>query len=350
MKSTSKEDVMFYTLQSFVGNCIGEESLTSRQKEAIERLKNLKEEKYYELCNDISNDIYRRTGMAFDTNNKMWKKFAMLSDSNFKNLVIDVLYVYYIKNPDKKPKEISEFLKNLEILIEDLKFEAQNENFIVKIKNLNFFIKIREFLKYSKTQNIDLNILEYMDKSLDEEINNECNHMIKVLAFPEKILEIFEKSEPIKNLNEVKLEEFLKFKQKILDGISSKDKGMIKNGMIGIFSIMIDHTIIPTEEIIYYEDELKSIIESLETIKIALDKDDNIDIQNIVENVNASVEKINKKAQSWEKASETPSQIRLSSIPISCINASDSKLNCYRKILNHAKYVRDIFQRLHSGK
>jgi len=346
MAGSRKDDVVLYTLQSFVGNNINETVFTERQKEAMQRLNDLKEEKFYELCNDISNEIHRRSGAPYDLKNKMCKKFAMLSDENFKSLVVDILVVFYNKNPDKKPQEMSVFMENLTTLIEDLKTESRNESFVENLKKLNFFSKIKEYINYTNSFNIDPEIAELMKSSLDKELEKDGDHLLEVLLFPTILLDRIQESMVLKCASTDINTRFSISKQIILNSLKTNNTRAIKEELAKIFRMLIFNSEIPSNKIVCFEDEIKSIIESLEIIRSDLKNEAPADINSLYEKLSFSINSIVDKAEHKNFSKEKSTLLQIHKISLEALNSTPTKLESFRIVLDFAKEFRNILKSL----
>lgn len=298
MKNINNKNIIKYTLESYIGKPISEIETTERQKEAIDRLFNLREDKFDEICYDVCNEIHRRNGMKYDVKNKMCEKFSMLTEMHFKNLVVDLLVVYYLKNPDKKPESMPAFLNSLETLIDSLKSEAENQNFLYKIKNLNFYHKIQEFITYLKSNKIDTNndidnLFDYMILELKYEIENESIKFFEALSYPEILIEQFEKTKYFLKLKPEVQNEIKNLKQKIQINlkVTNKDE-IIKISLLQILEIIVNNSQIPARNIECYENEIKILIESLESIKNELKNQIPINFKILISRLNNVIEKI----------------------------------------------------------
>lgn len=296
----NQNNLIKYTLESFIGKPITEIEVSERQKEAIQRLLNLKDEKFEELCKDVTNEIFRRNGMSYDLSNKMCEKFSMLSLENFKNLVVDVLVVYYEKNTDQKPETMPVFLNNLETLILNLKIESEKESFLNKVKDVQFYQKIMEFIDYMKPGKSN-GIAEYMKECVESEIRKDNHSFLDSLSFPKILINEIEDCAFFKYLSYESTKEFNERKLNILTNLEEKENEIqVKNDLIKIVEIIIMNSRIPARKIQWFETEIKTVIQNLDIIKNGLRANKSIEIKPVYDNILEAVDKVYEKTKNLD--------------------------------------------------
>lgn len=196
MAGEKKErDLIQYTLQSYVGPHLADMHISQRQKDAIQRLICLSEDKFEDLCADIVNEIHHRSGMDFTGSGPMYAKLAGLSDDKFRNLVVDTLLVHNYRHPGTETVHMEDFLNNLERLIQNLKDQSLNEKFTEKIKGMGFLPALLEYNRYiRKVAPVDPDIVTEIDRMVHGELELRTVHFLDSLSYPRRFLEYLDKS------------------------------------------------------------------------------------------------------------------------------------------------------------
>lgn len=179
------------TFIEYVGKDFKNYNITNRQKDAIEKLLQLPNIKFNELCEDIVNELKNRQGHEdVDTTKPMFEKLAKLSDSKLKNLIIDILLVYnYRFEENNASKEtLSSSMTNLndiEIALKNLKEIYSIDQFKNEIKNLNFINKVKEYINYTSQYIEQKEIVAFMQNEIDNEIKSQCDLFFEVILYPD---------------------------------------------------------------------------------------------------------------------------------------------------------------------
>lgn len=347
MTSPESRDIIRYTLQSYVGSMFTETKMSGRQKEAIRRLSSLRRDKFQELCHDIINEIHRRGGVKYNTDNKMIQKFAMLSTEKFKNLVVDTLIVYYQKNPEARMEEPPAFLENLGTLIESLKVDSEREIFLERLKRLEFYNKIQEFVSYSTGFGIDREITDHINECVLHAIERESTHFIECFSYPETLLQKIEESEPFKALcrrcPDI-LEEFQTSKKLVFDAIERRCMSAARDELLKIMKAVIHSTTIPAKRIECFGSEIKAVIGALESVKHDLEGISPADLSVLSRNLGTSVDQIIKKSKDEGLSTETVNSLHIHKVTLEGLPSSVSRIEAFSVVLCIAKELRDIFK------
>lgn len=343
MGDDNSQKIVKYTLESYIGRPISEIETNERQKEAIERLMNLREDKFQELCYDVSNEIHKRNGMKYDVTNKMSKRFSMLTEKNFKNLVVDLLVVYYRKNPNKKPETMPVFLNSLEDLIETLKSESANESFIKKIEGLGLYHKIQEMIYYIRrnigeqiTEELE-QILDYVSLEIETEIGTESCKFFEALSYPEIFVNNYLSSKYCSKLCDAEVSKVKAIKEYIQETIRLKEPNdLTKNKMCDLMKLIIDNVCIPAKHFQNYEKETKYVIESLENIKDELTNKTSMDISKALDKLDTVIERF-KETDFNNEIDHYKPMFKEMTKKINNTEYCDNKLDIFKTILHFAK-------------
>lgn len=201
---THARDVTRYTLQSFVGPRVADLSITKRQKDAIQRLIGLSDEKFEALCDDIVNEIHRRGGMNHSTDGPMHEKLAELSEEKFRSLAVDTLLVYNYRNPGTEVLELDSFLNNLQQLISDLKTRSDEERFVERIRGMGFLNAMLEYNRYvERTGTMDKEVTAEIERLIKQEVESRSTKLIECLSYPADFIRCLDR-EAIKDSPEYK--------------------------------------------------------------------------------------------------------------------------------------------------
>lgn len=342
MSEQRNNDVIRYTLQSFIGKAIREIDITNRQQEAIKRLCQLKEDRFEDLCSDIVNEIHRRSGMNYDKNNKMSDKFSRLSNDKFENLVIDTLSVFYLKNPEYKMEEMPEFLDNLKILIDNLKEDLEKSSFLSKLEKLDLYNKIYTFLNLAKKKGIDENIILSIQSSIDSKISNESVNFLEILAFPKLFLEQISGSRIFKDSESTELLQLKDDIEKTLDDRNidiTERSEMIKVKLVEILSILIMKSDIPARNIECFQAAIDQLISALQMIKNQLEGTEMIDFGQVYSILVSSIQEVHEKTK--DKASESSlTELEMLKISLESLTQSIDKRNSIKLVIDAVKDIR----------
>ncbi|ELA42318.1 uncharacterized protein VICG_00718 [Vittaforma corneae ATCC 50505] len=348
MSQPTNKDVVRYTLQSFIGKTRRDFEMDDRQREAIQRLCQLKDEKFEELCEDIANEIHRRSGMKYNKNSKIQDKFMKLSDHKFKNLVIDTLTVFYLKNPEYKMEEMPEFLENMKILIDQLKVDSEKAMFLAKLEKLNFYNKLKEFLEYTRKQGTDEKIVSHVMNAVDGKISNDASNFCEILSFPNIFLE---KLNETKIFKESDFQKFEDHRNKILstlsnDSISFREKSKtIKQELREIMSLVIEKSTIPALKIECFDDEIMEIIGLLDLLRTNIESSGRLDLNQIGATFSDIIDRIIEKAR-FKVDKEFISEIKIQKISLESLGDLPSKIESFQLIIDVVCDVRKFFQKI----
>lgn len=340
MEEQRNNDLIRYTLQSFIGKTIGDADINNRQQEAIQRLCQLKNDRFYDLCNDIINEIHRRSGMNYDKNNKMTDKFSRLSDEKFENLVIDTLSAFYLKHPECKMEEMPEFLDNLKLLIENLKSDLEKTSFMNKLDKLDLYNKLYVFLDLAKRKGIDESIIQCIQASLDSKVSNESVNFLEILAFPNVFLGKLSESQVFKDSPEL-LQLMIDIEAALND--RSRDvierSTLIKENLIQIMSILITNSKIPARKIECFKNEIDQMVSVLYMVKNELEGNEKVDFGKIYSILMSSIDEIYEKTK--EDSSESAlTDLEMLKISLESLTQSIDKPSSIRLVIDAVKDIR----------
>lgn len=348
MTNPGNKDIVRYTLQSYVGKMFTDTEISSRQKEAIQRLNTLREDKFQEFCHDVINEIHRRSGVKYNADNKMIQRFSMLSTERFKNLVVDTLIVYYQKNPEARVEEMPAFLENLGNLIEALKIDSERESFLERLKRLGFYNKLQEFVVYSVGFGIDKRIADHINESLQDSVQKECLHFIECLSYPKVLLQKIEDSELFKGYCKEKpsvFKEFQTSKELISNALEhGGDSSTVRKELIKVMRTVIHSAAIPAKKVECFEDEIKSVIGGLESIKCDVEGTSSVDLTALSENLTGTIDKVIKKSKCADLPDQAISSLHIHRVTLEGLANSASKTEAFCTVLDIAKELRNAFR------
>lgn len=362
------KEVIRYTLQSFVSPHITNSELSSRQKEAIQRLIYLSPEKFENLCSDIVNEIHRRSGMSFDPLGPLQEKLSRLNIEKFRNLVIDTLLVFNYKNPGSEVLKMEDFLSNLENLIENLKIKSDKEKFINKIKNQPFINKITEFNRYlRRTKIIDLEIIDEIDKEIAAEVDRKTHYLFDCLLYPKifisqvdnsdlrddpeyiyhrkNLLNLFEEKDGCSGCKkDSDNKELNKFKDQII-GDDTKNK-LIKSEIQKIISLIIDKSNIPAKRIEYFEREINLVLDALYEIKRDIIGEACVNLEEISNTLIFSIDGIIDKFKVIDSENDDFLNIlQMHKVSMETLGDSVTKSEAFKQVLSLAKDLQLVFKK-----
>lgn len=342
-----RKEVIRCTLQSYIGKTLKGVEMDDNQKAAISRLSNMKKERFEQLCLDLTNEIQRRNGLSYDPPNELGSKLIMISDQKLKNLVMETLTVFYIKNTEYKNEELPEFLNNLSLLISDLKTQTENEIFLGQFEALGFYNKMYEFIDFVKRRGIHDDITNKMRKFIDEKVENDSFEFIEALTFPEAFLDAFERSEVFQReigCKPIALEKFEKLRCEIgsvnsLDGadLDSRTKA-IKRNMCEVLTILIENIAIPSKKIEYFENEITGVVQVLEEIEDEIENRKTTDLDLISSKLAKILENIVKKGTDISKSNI--GDLKIQQISVENISHTISRQESFKLVLDIAKDIR----------
>lgn len=146
MSKNQEIEIIRYTLYGYIGTKLYTLNIPERQKISLNKLSFLSIQQFDNLVNDIKNEINRR--ISGIDNNVINHKLSKLRESKFKDLVIDVYFMYNKRYPPSTEPE--NFIYQFENLILSLKNSQ-----IVKDLNsdqISFFKKLELYQKYIKQE------------------------------------------------------------------------------------------------------------------------------------------------------------------------------------------------------
>ncbi|KAM0681517.1 hypothetical protein GINT2_000029 [Glugoides intestinalis] len=344
MEEQSKKDVIMYTLQSFIGKSIDVIEINEHQHEAIQRLMGLQEKYFEKLCNDLVNEIHRRSGIKYKQDTQIQYKMTRLSDKRFNDLVIETLTVFYYRNPEYKSEKMPNFIKSMKGLILQMKNTVGKTSFIKKIDELEFYNKLYAFLDYVKHFGINEELSSKIKIALDEKVKNESMNFLEVLSFPKVFLEKVRQTSAFKDSKEHALLD--DYKNKILYSLSDrsidilKRSALIKDHISKMMVVLIKQLVIPAKKLEYFDQELKDLIEILELIKADLEGNQIIDFQETVRKFSSIIEKILEKKT--ETDSELASEANILKISLEFVGEEMPRIEAFQTIFDIAKDVRKL--------
>lgn len=341
--STQQDDIKRYTMQSFVGSHLSTMQISHRQKEAIERLVRLTDDKFDGLCEDIVSEIHRRNGIQNSTENTtsphaspVHDRLAQLSEDKFKNLVVDVLLVHSYKQPNSEPLKLDQFMNNLQHLIAELNGLAENERFINKIKDLTFLNKLEEYNKYIKERKrVPNEITDEIEKAIKEEKSERSGRLLDVLAYPDVLIE---------ELNKVKEnEEIKKSKEKIRELMNGeKNEEEIKENIIKIIREVMGRMVIPARRVEAMKEELEIIVEVLEEIEKDMKGTYKVKLNEMSKRISGALNTILETMKGREKKGDKAiiNELAVQKVFVDELDASSSKMDAFQHVLKLAKAIR----------
>lgn len=356
------KSIVRYTLQSFVGPHISDMKISQRQKDAIQRLIYLSDEKFEGLCEDIVNEIHHRSGMQHVKEGPMYEKLTKLNDEKFKNLVVDTLLVYNYRNPGTEVLHLDDFLANLQSLIEDLKSQSEGEKFISKIKGMGFVNVMQEYNKYVKrAANVDSEITAAIDRVIAGEMDAGSNRLLECLSYPEAFLEKVDGSEIGEN------EEYRFHRDSVLRalGAGREDKEphdrtefscvenmsehlrsqVVKTGIMQILFLLINRANIPAKSIDTQYPEIFTVLNALDSIKDDLKGSTCTNLEIMSEELNAALDSlIDKFSTTHAVDEETINNIKLHRVSIEGMKEAVTKHDAFKLVVSLAKDLQSVFK------
>lgn len=345
MNPPTPKNVVRCTLQSYIGTEIKDIEMGARQREAVHRLCQLREEKFEELCCDTVNEIHRRSGMKHDMNNKMYRKFLKLSDQKFRNLVADVLTVFYLKNPDYKMEDVPEFLESLKDVITQLKMDSEKSTFLEKVEKLDFYNKILEYIEYTRKSGTDERITTHMANAVEEKISADVINFFEFLSFPKIFLEKMREMKIFKRIGCKRLDVC---RECILKAFSDSSIGaktrseVVKQNLIEIMTMLINGSKIPALQIECFDQEITVLINLLDSLRADLEKGNEVDLNLVGARLSEMVETVASKAE-LEVGREVVSEVKLQRISLESLGELSSKMESFQLIIDVIKDMRKFF-------
>ncbi|KAM0686582.1 hypothetical protein COBT_002194 [Conglomerata obtusa] len=304
------------TLSSAIKKNASEYKNSERIKEAIEKMMFLAEPQFSDLLNDIQDEIERRKhGSTYaptineshsPRRTRSRHKLSRLSPEKFENLVIDILLVFNHRNKDdfslehKNVDEIESLIIDLEVLIKEMKSKnVYEESILTKVEKESTFDKkfclynnfVRSiFLKHK----IDTRVVDYVNKMF-EMTYREKNVDISYLFIPENL---FNEVDQYLHDN-LEYQYHKKNIQIVKDNNEIDDIGkenIVRKEILNICDLFIRQKSMqeiknPVETI---DEEVTSIIQNLESIKIVMksnNKEEYADIASSVINASSELSK-----------------------------------------------------------
>lgn len=347
MDERRKKDIIRYTLQSYLGKSLRDLVLNETHKAAISRLNSMREERFEQLCLDLINEIHRRNGMSFETPNELGAKLLKISDQKFKNLIVETLTVFYMRNTCYKQEEMPEFLENMTNLIAELKNCAESETFLCQVEKLNFYDKIYEFYDFIKNKSVSEPVILKMKTFTDEHLDKRAYDFIDSLCYPDIFLkalmksEIFEKE--IKS-DSIKFEQFQKnydeiIKSQNIDGLELNVKSTIaKKNLVEIISTIVNSISIPSKKIVCFESELSTLIQILELIETEIRFKKQFDLQDASLKLSDILNSIVSKGELLSQ--ENLNELKIQQVSVELMSNSISREESFKLVLDIAKDIR----------
>ncbi|KAF7684142.1 Protein SPA2 [Astathelohania contejeani] len=162
MSTPVNDEIIRCTLKSYIGRAIEEIQIESRQKEAIQKMIFLDKTRFFELVDDVMDEISRRETSArpflepqkiySNNRNLSRKRLARLSNDHFHNLVLDVylVYIHHIPGSDKMPSGVNTLISDLERLIQNLKDQKNRHEIVLEAirEESSYLKKMKIFYEY----------------------------------------------------------------------------------------------------------------------------------------------------------------------------------------------------------
>jgi hypothetical protein len=343
MEARREKDIIRYTLQSYIGKSIKDITLGEHQKIAISRLSGMKNERFDQLCGDLINEIQRRNGMDFVPPTVLGEKLIQISDLKFKNLVMETLTVFYLKNTQYEVEDMPEFVENVKMLIKSLKEQTERDLFLNQIENLGFYGKIYEFLDFAKKSDLDIQILSQMKKYVDEKVGKDSFEFIELCEFPDLFLKSFFSSE---RLNLIKNEKMKILYDQIINlpvEMNYEERSeLIKKNMIEMIAIVINSTAISSKKIEYFENEISGVVEVLEGIESEIQTKTPIDLDKASLKLSEILENIITKGSNKLSFLSTDhiNELKIQQLTVELINNSQSRNESFKLVIEIAKDIR----------
>lgn len=336
MITPTQKNVVRCTLQSYLGKDIKGIVLGARQREAVHRLSQLNDDKFDELCSDTINEIHRRSGVKYDTENKMQAKFCKLNEERFKSLIIDILTVFYIKNPAYEMENFPEFVGNVKLLINQLKIEAEKTLFMKRLETEELYNKMCSYVETTK------------NGEASAEFPNEIIRFFEFLSFPKIFIDKISKTEILRETDCQKLEECRKrLVSTFLDSeINYNTKSdMAKYDITQIIEILHNQATTQTIGIECFDHEIKAIIEILDSLTLDMMQSDEIDLNLLGTKLLSIMNKILRKADG-RTAEKDLYKVNLKKIPLESLGDLPSKTDSFELIIDVIKGIRNFFEEI----
>jgi len=320
------------SLQSFVGIHIDDMEVSERQKEAIQRLMCLPDEKFDNLCNDVVNEINRRSGLKHAEKGPMQEKLGNLSLGKFKNLVFDVLLVYNYRNSGGDKINFEEFISHLDEAIAEMKMH--NKNIVSTIRQMDFLSTMKEYHRYV-TMNYRLNpeLKEEISEKIELESKNKVESFVYCLSHPKEVIKYLDSGK-------MKGNDMFQYKKDMImrvlgDGeLTHEKRSILKSEMITIFSLM-------AEEVEYQEKslplELGMITEILEDIRKDICGEGCVNLEEISGKMSSIVDSL------ILQRSES-NDLKLHKVALESLDESVTKMDAFEMILKLAQDVNELFE------
>jgi len=353
MISSTPKNVVRCTLQSYIGKNAKTLELGARQREAVERLCQLRDDKFEELCNDTINEIHRRSGLRYDTGNKMQDKFTRLNDQRFKSLVLDILTVFYLKNPSYKMEDFPEFLGNLKKLIDQLKIDAERTMFLKRLESEAFYHKIDEYMEKLKWERImqqqERNSLQ--ERNLPPQLSNhdlleknETVRFFEFLSFPKSLIDLINETETCRKIDCQKL---ANCRKRILDTFSNtkldlKNKiAMAKHDLTEIVNLWLPSPTISSLQLASFNQEINEMIDILDSLTLEAMGSDKLDLNQLGARLLGITERVVHKSEDHPQK-ESLYTIRLRKISLESLADLSSKTDSLQLIIDMIKDIRKL--------
>ena len=347
MDEKRRKDVIRYTFQSYLGKNLRDMVITEHQKIAINRMNSMKEDRFNQLCLDLINEIHRRNNMNYEPPNELGAKLLKISEQKFKNLVMETLTVFYMRNTQYMQEDTPEFLENMTALILDLKNCADVDSFLCQLDGLSFYNKIYEFLEFIKRKGIAEQVVVKMKETIDQRVERDAVDFIESLNFPERFLETLIKSEffekEIKSCP-VRMEQFQVFHKNISsanlfeNANIEKRSNLIKQNMSDILSILVGSISIPSKKIEYFETELLTLVQILELVEKEIKYKNHMDLNEASLKLSEILNSIVSKGSYL--AIQNLNDLKIQQVSVELINSSVSRDESFKLVLDIAKDIR----------
>ena len=315
-------------LVGFLGSDANAYDITDRQKEAIEKLLMLPNLKFFELCDDVVNEVNNRTGEEnVDRSRVMFERLSKLNKEKFKNLVIDVLLVYnYRQAEDAQSSNVGKKIDEKEVkkVLNELNNAYSADNFKELVKNLGFYNKIQEYIKYSRKYLRDEGIADYIKSEIDLEIKNQSMIFLETVSYPEKLFNLVPDNE-----------ETNKFKENLCK-ITDEE---IFRKEYGRFLEYLTRKVVPVKQVIIFDSEIDTFCKVLQMILNY--KAENIDLEEIKRTeLLPVVDSVLNKTKDVE--TEALNRLKMHRFLIEGISNVGSKNEALQLIVEVAKNVQEI--------
>lgn len=341
MKEYNQKDITRYTLQSYAGVFTSDIELSSRQKEAIERLMHLSDDKFDGLCNDVVNEIQRRNGVESKMAGPMQEKLRRLNDEKFKNLVVDLLLVYNYRYPDGESVKSDKFLINLEYLITDLKIKSEREKFLIRSQNLSFARKIEEYNRYiRRLEVVDEEIIDEIDRSISEEMDKRAGVFVDVIGQPLQLIKIMDESSLKDN------KEYLYHRKNILELVEGGSEGrLVKTELKQLLGLLVDNCDVPEDKTEVFYEEISTIINILNEIKKDVKEEASADLGSISDRIVEVVDSMIAKTEVLEDTDDFKGRLKLHRISMENLKDFPTKKDAFEEVVLFSNDVLGVFKR-----